>query len=199
MIIFVDENVERSCNLALETSHSGYNSMSRPEKVLPLTSDEMRKFLDSGFSSLSDNRCIVCVNANYQDYIDPRTREYSSRFGLEEIVARIREIRPQTHILVYAENEYPTEKILANLQPDSYYDEDFSAGRINLYMIFPKLVSSCKDVTSDEMKQRGISIEMHIVEELGNQVRITREQILEREKYRANWLERLLSGKNKES
>ena len=198
MIIFVDESVERSCNLAEETMHSGDYPLSR-EKVLPLTSDRMRRFLDSDFSTISDNRCIVCINANYQDYINRQTREDSSRFGLEEIAARIREIRPQTRILVYAGNEYPTEKILTNLQPDSYYDEDFITGRMDLYTIFPKLINALQDVTPDEMKQRGISIAMLIVEGHAAQPRITREQILEREKYRADWLERQLRGKNKES
>jgi hypothetical protein len=141
MILIVDEEKYRSNTLARGIK----------DNVRAFSSGDMFDYLNN--SAFPQNeRLILCVNANYHDYIDPNTSDKSS-YPLRHVIARVREIRPLTHIMVYAGLPWPTEKILLRLRPDSYMDDDMR-GFIDSFI---QCVQKLSDTPLESAKERGLS------------------------------------------
>jgi hypothetical protein len=115
-------------------------------------------------------KLIVCVHASYQD--DIRPSHYRDNDGLEKLAELIRDQRPETRILVYSDMDYPADIFIERIMADKFMSDGVS-------QFFEKLAEYLRehgDVSVEEMRQRGLTIEDMNGKRVGKQLVIHRER-----------------------
>jgi hypothetical protein len=151
MIIFMDNNFDRVQLFVEFLPHS--------ERVMPLLPGEAKKVIENTPLNLED-KLIVCIHSDWDCYkFDHRggVIGYQDRDSVIDLVDKIREIRPETRIIIYSGLEYPVDEIIENIKPDNYIGH---IGNNEFFREFTEALVKKGDVSVWEMRERGITVEM---------------------------------------